>query len=289
MSRGKSKIKSYPFIQAPLDDVVDVINILQYNDIPKVSMSDERLTEELHPTIASQLQLYVTLIANHYHDNPFHNFEHACHVTMSLGKLLMGIQNPPKNHMESSNLSGQEDIKRRIHDFTYWINSNPLPILVITLSAIIHNIDHSGVSNMQLSQENPDMAGRYRHKSIAKQNSLDVAWNLLVSEQFNQLRDCLFTSQTEMDCFRQVVVNTVLATDIMDPELNEVRNLRWSKAFSPMNTIVSKEMKQNLCATIVIEHIIQASDVAHTMQHWQVYYRWNKLLFQEMHGVYCLG
>jgi 3'5'-cyclic nucleotide phosphodiesterase len=41
--------------------------------------------------------------------------------------------------------------------------------------------------------------------------------------------------------------------------------------------------KNDLKATIVIEHIIQASDVSHTMQHWHVYRKWNARLFQEMY------
>ena len=32
----------------------------------------------------------------------------------------------------------------------------------------------------------------------------------------------------------------------------------------------------------MIEHIIQAADVAHTMQHWHVYQKWNERLFAEM-------
>ena len=42
-------------------------------------------------------------------------------------------------------------------------------------------------------------------------------------------------------------------------------------------------------ATIVIEHLIQASDVAHTMQHWHVYTRWNERLFHEMYSAYKMG
>ena len=42
-------------------------------------------------------------------------------------------------------------------------------------------------------------------------------------------------------------------------------------------------------ATIVIEHLIQASDVAHTMQHWHVYRKWNERLFQEMYAAYKTG
>jgi hypothetical protein len=37
---------------------------------------------------------------------------------------------------------------------------------------------------------------------------------------------------------------------------------------------------------IVVEHIIQAADVAHAMQHWQVYTKWNERLFQELYLAY---
>jgi hypothetical protein len=45
----------------------------------------------------------------------------------------------------------------------------------------------------------------------------------------------------------------------------------------------------NRKATIVIEHLIQASDVAHTMQHWHVYRKWNERLFQELYRAYQMG
>jgi hypothetical protein len=39
----------------------------------------------------------------------------------------------------------------------------------------------------------------------------------------------------------------------------------------------------------VFEYIIQASDVAHTMQHWHVYNRWNERLFEERYLAYLEG
>ena len=45
----------------------------------------------------------------------------------------------------------------------------------------------------------------------------------------------------------------------------------------------------NRKATIVLEHIIQASDVSHTMQHWHVYTRWNERLYAEMLKAYEEG
>ena len=42
-------------------------------------------------------------------------------------------------------------------------------------------------------------------------------------------------------------------------------------------------------ATIVLEHVIQASDVSHTMQHWHIYQKWNKRLFFEMRKAFRSG
>ena len=73
-------------------------------------------------------------------------------------------------------------------------------------------------------------------------------------------------------------------TTRFDKDLVSLRNSRWKKAFSSED-----ESASNLKATIVIEHIIQAADVAHTMQHWHVYYKWNEKLFAEMCAAYQSG
>ena len=68
-----------------------------------------------------------------------------------------------------------------------------------------------------------------------------------------------------------------MATDIVDKDLKALRNARWEKAFKKSdagNGIAPEEHVRdtvNRKATIVIEHIIQASDISHTMQHWHVY------------------
>jgi hypothetical protein len=85
-----------------------------------------------------------------------------------------------------------------------------------------------------------------------------------------------------------VLVNVVLATDIFDKELNDLRKQRWIKAFSTVDETL-KGKHGDLRATIVIEHIIQASDVAHTMQHWHVYRKWNERLFKEMYFAFRAG
>ena len=78
-----------------------------------------------------------------------------------------------------------------------------------------------------------------------------------------------------------------MATDIFDAELNNLRKKRWERAFSGVEQEGS--VHSDLRATIVIEHIIQASDVSHTMQHWHVYQRWNKRLLTEMYQAFKDG
>jgi len=78
------------------------------------------------------------------------------------------------------------------------------------------------------------------------------------------------------------VVNAVLATDIFDEDLKESRNYRWKQVFGESvesDTPTNKRRDVDaLRVMIVLEHLIQASDVAHTMQHWHVYIKWVRAL-----------
>jgi hypothetical protein len=108
---------------------------------------------------------------------------------------------------------------------------------------------------------------------------------------FDELRAAIYSTVDERKRFRQLVVNSVMAIDIMDKDLKSLRNNRWAEAFydDARGHKESKEDAVDRKATIVIEHLIQASDVSHTMQHWQIYRKWNTRLFSEMHKAYSEG
>jgi 3'5'-cyclic nucleotide phosphodiesterase len=172
------------------------------------------------------------------------------------------------------------------------INSDPLTVLAILFSTLIHDADHRGIGNGRLIQEDAEIAAKYGNKSPAEQNSLDTAWDLLMHDfKFHELKECLFHSDEDLQHFRQVIVNSVLATDIFDAGLNQSRKDRWEKAFcpSPGQYGLSKKEQNELRVTVIIEHIIQASDVSHTMQHWHIYRKWNQQLFEEMSCAYMAG
>ena len=110
----------------------------------------------------------------------------------------------------------------------------------------------------------------------------------LNDDKFRDLRAAIYQTESEKTRFRQLVVNSVMATDIMDKDLKALRNARWDKAFSEEYNESAKDASDRK-ATIVIEHLIQASDVAHTMQHWHIYRKWNQRLFEEMYSAYVAG
>ena len=105
---------------------------------------------------------------------------------------------------------------------------------------------------------------------------------------FKELRQCIYADEDELVRFRALLVNSVLATDIFDADLGALRKRRWEKAFSIPDELANAE-DINRKATIVIEHLIQASDVSHTMQHWHIYQKWNERLFHEMYLAYKIG
>ena len=218
---------------------------------------------------------------------------------MSVSKLLSRIVAPDlesiadrhDNNDISSSLHLTHDM-RDLHDHTYGITSDPLTQLAVVLSALIHDVDHRGVPNNILIQEEPEMAAKYRNKSVAEQNSVDIAWAIFMDDSFKDLRETICPEIAEQRRLRQIIVSSVLATDIFDPELSALRKSRWNKAFqqpkesditpfgrrSSFNVVAAMNKNAqheiNRKATIVIEHLIQASDVAHTMQHWHIYQKW---------------
>ena len=243
------------------------------------------------PAAFDQLHDLITAIALLYRSNPFHNFEvrthlshsrfhkigrsmcsilhyfqHASHVTMSVVKLMSRINDEGKVAMK--------------------LRTDPLVQFAMIFSSLIHDLDHPGVPNQILVKEQPKLAKHYHHKSVAEQQSFDIAWGLLMEDRYDELRRAIFQNDEERERFRQIVVNAVMATDLLDTNLQLSRQERWAQAY------LADELTNdaiNRKATVVLENIMQASDVAHMLQHWHIYRQWNELLFEEAYHAYRSG
>lgn len=256
-SPSRSMIPRWTSVGSPgstvIDEAVDTISFLEAK-----SPSSENDLGDLSPQVQEQLQAYVTAIQSMYHGCSFHNFEHASHVTMSMVKML--------HHLG--------------------IDMDPLTEFACVFSTLIHDVDHPGVSNQQLISERTALASVYMGKSISEQNSVDLAWNLMLDDKYTDLRAAICGTAGELVMFRQLVVNCVMATDVMDPLLNQDRTKRWNEVFQESS---AADTSMDRRATLVLEHAIQTADIAHTMQHWHIYRKWNERLFVELYSAFRTG
>jgi 3'5'-cyclic nucleotide phosphodiesterase/Adenylate and Guanylate cyclase catalytic domain len=270
--------------QLPVHEMTDIISM---PDFPSESSFDAKAPKDLiPPSVQGQLHEFVQQIACHYRDVPFHNFEHASHVTMSAGKLMKRIMNPDEVDISRDTA----EVARNIHAKTYGISSDPLMQFAVVFAALIHDVDHTGLTNKELVDSNAEIALAYGEKTVAEQNSVEMAWNILMDDRFADLRNMIFPSTDEKQRFRQLLVNAVMATDIADKELQEWRKTRWETTFHAESAalIPEKEITDRK-ATIVFEYIIQASDVIHCMQHWLTYQKYNARLFEERFIAWMAG
>jgi class 3 adenylate cyclase len=249
------------------DEITSSIALPKYD---KAAAKKDPQTVILGKDVEKQLSDYVAMIESMYHDNPFHSFKHASNVCTNANKMLQSIVD--------------EDIFQR--------TSDPLTQFAVVFSALIHDVDHLGITNMLLIKEKPNIAALYRNKSVAEQNSVDLAWNLLMDPAYKDLQDAIFSGNNEFKRFRHLVVNVVMATDIFDKELNGDRITRWKKVFDQdarPEGLLDGEEQGSLKATVIVEHVMQIADVMHTMQHFHSYQRWNERLFEEMYAAYESG
>jgi hypothetical protein len=142
---------------------------------------DPNAVQQIPPIVVAQLHKYIEAIAYTYRDNPFHTFEHASHVTISVSKLLSRIVAP------NIELEGDDDdaAANLVHDHTYGITSNPLTQFAVVLSALIHDADHVGLLKFLLINKNKSIVAAYKNKSIAEQKSVNLACSMLMEPRFS--------------------------------------------------------------------------------------------------------
>lgn len=148
--------------------------------------------------------------------------------------------------------------------------------------------------NAQLIKEKATVAVAYEGRSVAEQNSLTIGWGLLMREEHQALRRAIYRTESDLCRFREYLVHAILLTDIVNKDLQTKRKERWNEVFGdgdcrivPMDT--NDPVKRNSRKTALLELVIQASDVSHTMQHWHIFRQWNNNLFLENYKAYKAG
>lgn len=114
---SESEASTIELSGCPLDEVKEIIMLPEF-DIQAAKKQVDADEIELDPKVIEQLRSYVTTVCKLYYANPFHNFEHASHVVMSVMKLMSRIVAPDAFH--DYNATGPYDnVARSMHDHTY--------------------------------------------------------------------------------------------------------------------------------------------------------------------------
>jgi hypothetical protein len=107
----------------PIDEVQEIITLPEFDHTIDYESVDATKVV-ISTVVVEQVRTYITWVASMYKNNPFHNFDHASHVVMSVIKLMSRIVAPTDHHVN--------DNAATLHDHTYGITSDPLPSLRVS-------------------------------------------------------------------------------------------------------------------------------------------------------------
>ena len=192
-------------------------------------------SDTVNDNVIRQLQSYVDSVLSGYQDVPYHSFKHCYHVTISTNKLIdLMLQDSTPDDMTT----------RRPNTFGF--RDDPLMQFCLLFSALIHDVDHRGIPNRQIANEDDELAIKYNDQSIAENHSLHLAFSeLLRSPTYDELRSTIFPQKEDYRRFRKEAINLVLATDIASPERSQIGKSKWKEAFGdPYETVERKVLKQ---------------------------------------------
>ena len=142
----------------------------------------------------------------------------------------------------------------------YGLRNDTLTHLAFVFSALIHDADHTGITNRRLVDEADELALLYNDQSVAEQRSLAVAFSTLLSPDFDRLRDVMFASREDYQRFRKVVIDLVLTTDIASPERTQIVKSKWKEAFPTAAQAARAEQREeqrrrsSMAASSAIHH-----------------------------------
>lgn len=203
-NQSKDKLKSTSFRDGVWDTLYEDF-ILNKTDAEVVQTIVEVLVYFSEQTVdevtATNL---VDFIRKRYNQNYYHCFRHAAHVVLNTSHFLLNIQ-PQVAHYFT-----------RIEKFA------------MVYAALIHDVEHLGVTNHELVVKKHPLAILYNDQSVAEMNSLAVGLDVLNQPKTKLLKNW---NEEEFRKFRHFVIDLVLATDIADPFKKRIATIRFQESF----------------------------------------------------------
>ncbi len=216
----------------------------------------------------SQLRKFVKHIASMYNDNHYHGLEHAIHVTMGADKLLDMLHDGSVDFLDSSNedfmasepylkphqskddmdtsmtngskfsssaareAESSSSVPPSTADQHNQVYSDTFAKFAFVFAGFIHDVDHQGVPNARLVEEDDPICNTYGRISVAEKHSIKVAFRTLNESDYDEFRSTVYETNEDKLRLHRIIHSIVLSTDIASPERMRETKKRWQEAFS---------------------------------------------------------
>ena len=232
------------------------------------SSSGQKITD----IVKEELQTYVEEICFMYNNVHFHGFEHASHTIISMNKIVDYLQ-------KADNNSKSRVLENSMHYF------------ILVFACLIHDVAHTGMTNAILVETNHKLALKYS-QSQTERNSIELGLELLTKRKYKHLRNIIYNDMMSKEKINEMIKISVLGSDIALDDLrdNYIKRFEAEYPGSVVESLGPLEKNPSVFSLasiscdrerVAIEHIMQVVDIAHTMQCWKNFVKWNLRLFQE--------
>lgn len=131
------------------------------------------------------LARYIAEVGKNYHDRPFHNLQHATCVTHFTYKLITATK-------AEQNLSKYQ-------------------VFAIMISAVVHDVDHPGNTNLFEVNSASELALRYNDQAVLENHHCSTAFRLMRKANTQVLATLPQRTVAEI---RKTIISSVMATDM---------------------------------------------------------------------------
>jgi len=177
-------------------------------------------------------QNFIKEVSEHYHDNPYHNFNHAISVLQFTYMLII-----------DTNISK-------------YISKHKLFGLMIAF--LVHDIDHPGHTNNFEINNNTELAKKYNYQSVLENHHCSISYYIMHKQHILLLNKLSFEQFTDV---KETISECILTTDMKyhDNLVSEINN----KFINEIN--FTNDIQIMICKLI-----IHTADLSNTMRPFEI-------------------
>jgi hypothetical protein len=188
------------------------------------------------------LARYIVTVSDNYHDNPFHNFQHAAGVVHFAFMLI--TMTHARTYLDHWKLFG------------------------VLFSAVVHDVDHPGNTNAFETNSGSILALRYNDLAVLENHHCSTAFRLLRKEGRNFTLDL---EKSVVADFRKTVVSCILATDMAVHFHLADEAKKYAANFATNEDEIFNEQSDKIFLCKILLH---AADLSNPVRPFNINKRW---------------